>query len=80
MKAVRSMLSFVNDVRINYAFKTKTIKEISLNLLVNNVFNTEYETNGYTFGYFGGLNFEVRENYLYPQAGTNFLFSLGLGF
>ncbi len=71
---------FVNDVRINYAFKTKTIKEISLNLLVNNVFNTEYETNGYTFGYFGGLNFEVRENYLYPQAGTNFLFSLGLGF
>lgn len=71
---------FVNDVRINYIFKTKAIKEVSLNLLVNNVFNTEYESNGYTFGYFGGRDFEVRENYLYPQAGTNFLFSVGLGF
>ncbi len=71
---------FVNDVRINYVFKTKAIKEVSLNLLVNNVFNTEYESNGYTFGYFGGRDFEVRENYLYPQAGTNFLFSVGLGF
>lgn len=71
---------FVNDVRINYAFKIKAIKEVTLNLLVNNVFNTEYESNGYTFGYFGGRDFEVRENYLYPQAGTNFLFSVGLGF
>jgi len=39
-----------------------------------------YESNGYTFGYFGGADFEVRENYFYPQAGTNFLVSLGLNF
>lgn len=71
---------FVNDLRINYAFETNLIKEVSINLLVNNILNTEYESNGYTFGYFGGLNFEVRENYFYPQAGTNFLLSLGLSF
>ncbi len=71
---------FVNDLRINYAFKTKTIKEVSINLLVNNILNLEYESNGYTFGYFGGQSFEVRENYFYPQAGTNFLLSLGLSF
>lgn len=71
---------FVNDLRVNYAFRTNLIKEVSVNLLVNNLLNTEYESNGYTFGYFGGLNFEVRENYFYPQAGTNFLLSLGLSF
>lgn len=71
---------FVNDLRINYSFQTNLIKEVSLNLLVNNLFNLEYESNGYTFGYFGGQSFEVRENYFYPQAGTNFLLSLGLSF
>lgn len=71
---------FVNDLRINYAFETKSIKEVSIGLLVNNILNTEYESNGYTFGYFGGQSFEVRENYFYPQAGTNFLLSLGLSF
>ena len=71
---------FVNDLRVNYAFKSKAFKNINLDLLVNNILNVEYESNGYTFGYFGGLNFEVRENYFYPQAGTNFLVSLGLEF
>ena len=71
---------FVNDFRVNYSFSPKGLKRVSLNLLVNNFLNTEYESNGYTFGYFGGLDFEVRENYFYPQAGTNFLLSLGLDF
>jgi iron complex outermembrane receptor protein len=71
---------FVNDLRLNHSFHPKFMKELNLSLLVNNIFNLEYESNGYTFGYFGGANFEVRENYLYPQAGTNFLLSLGLRF
>lgn len=71
---------FVNDLRINYGFNTKFIKRVNLSLLVNNLLNEKYETNGYTFGYFGGPDYEVRENYFYPQAGTNFLFSVGLDF
>ena len=71
---------FINDFRVNYSIKPSFVKELTLNLLVNNIFNVEYESNGYTFGYFGGANYEVRENYLYPQAGTNFLLSLGLKF
>ncbi|MGW8122736.1 TonB-dependent receptor [Roseivirga echinicomitans] len=71
---------FINDFRVNYSLKPSFVKELTLNLLVNNIFNVEYESNGYTFGYFGGANYEVRENYLYPQAGTNFLLSLGLKF
>ncbi len=71
---------FTNDIRINYALPLKGIKGMNLSLLVNNMFNEMYESNGYTFGYFGGSDFEVRENYFYPQAGTNFLVSLGLKF
>jgi len=71
---------FINDFRLNYDFETKFMKAINLSLLVNNIFDVRYESNGYTFGYFGGSDFEVRENYLYPQAGTNFLLSMGLHF
>lgn len=71
---------FVNDIRVNYTFKAKSFKGVDLSLLVNNVLNEQYESNGYTFGYFGGADYEVRENYYYPQAGTNFLLSLGLRF
>jgi iron complex outermembrane recepter protein len=71
---------FINDFRLNYDLKTKFMKAINLSLLVNNIFDVRYESNGYTFGYFGGADYEVRENYLYPQAGTNFLLSVGLKF
>lgn len=71
---------FINDFRLNYDFETKFMKAINLSLQVNNIFDVRYESNGYTFGYFGGSDFEVRENYLYPQAGTNFLLSMGLHF
>ncbi len=71
---------FVNDLRFNYGFNAQFVKRVNLSLLVNNLFNIEYESNGYTFGYFGGPDYEVRENYFYPQAGTNFLFSVGLEF
>lgn len=70
---------FVNDLNMSYSFKTKLVKEVGIRLLVNNVFNEVYESNGYTFGYGGGGN-TIRENYYYPQAGTNLLVSLNLKF
>jgi iron complex outermembrane receptor protein len=70
---------FVNDFRVNYMFKTKLVKEIGLNLLVNNIFNVLYEPNGYTYGYiYEGVRTD--ENFYYPQAGTNFLASVNLRF
>lgn len=70
---------FVNDLRLAYQFKWKSVKNIGLNLLVNNVFNTLYEPNGYTFSYIAGGQ-ELTENFYYPQANRNFLFSLNLKF
>ncbi len=52
---------------------------VNLSLLVNNIFNEKYESNGYTFGYIYDNNL-ITENYYYPQAGTNFLLSLSAKF
>lgn len=70
---------FVNDLRMIYSIQPKFIKNIDFSLLVNNLMNAAYESNGYTYGYFGG-GITYRENFYYPQAGTNFMFSVGLSF
>jgi iron complex outermembrane receptor protein len=70
---------FVNNLLINYTIKPKFIKEIGVNLLLNNIFSEQYEPNGYTFSYiYGGQT--TTENYYYPQAGFNFLAGLTLKF
>lgn len=70
---------FVNDVRVNYALQTKVIKEIGLNLMINNLFNVLYEPNGYTYSYLSGGTLTT-ENFYYPQAGTHFMASVNLKF
>ncbi len=69
---------FVNDLRITYGFRSRVIKGFDLTLQVNNIFGEEYSANGYTFGYRAGADYEVRENYYYPQALTNYLLTLGI--
>lgn len=69
---------FVNDVRLHYNIKTKAIKNIGLGLQINNILNTLYTNNGYTFSYIsGGL---ITQNFYYPQAETNFMASVNLRF
>lgn len=68
---------FTNDIRISWALRPTWMKEIAFNLLVNNIFNQKYESNGYTYGYIAG-NQLTQENFYFPQAGTNFL--LGINF
>ena len=70
---------FVNNFRATYTVRPAFMKEVGISILVSNLFNQLYESNGYTFGYFGGGN-EIRENYLYPQAETHFLGTLTLRF
>ncbi|MBC7653166.1 MAG: TonB-dependent receptor [Oligoflexus sp.] len=69
---------FVNNLRLSYDFKLKNIKNLGVGLLVNNIFNEFYESNGYTFSYIS--NGLTTENYYYPQAETNFLLSLNVKF
>jgi iron complex outermembrane receptor protein len=70
---------FTNDLRAIYSIKGKTLKEVDFTLLVNNLFNTLYESNGYSFSYISEKK-TVTENFYYPQAGTNFMFGVNLKF
>lgn len=70
---------FVNNLRIDYQFSLKSIKNISLQLLVNNIFDVEYESFAY-----GGNWYENGEEktwaYYFPQAGINYLAGIKLRF
>jgi iron complex outermembrane receptor protein len=60
---------FINDLRFSYQIHPKAFDQIELSLLVNNIFNVEYASNGY--GYAG-------TPYFYPQAGANFMAMLSV--
>ncbi|MEP6845169.1 MAG: TonB-dependent receptor plug domain-containing protein [Panacibacter sp.] len=68
---------YVQDVRAIYNVKNLLFKEIGFILQVNNIFNKKYEPNGYTYPYIydGSL---INDNYYYPMAGTNFMFSVNV--
>ncbi len=66
---------FVNDIRASYSIKPKIVKELTFSLLVNNIFNHLYESNGYTYSYIYDKQVTT-ENFYYPQAGTNFLLAV----
>lgn len=70
---------FVNDLRIGYSWKPGFVKEVNFSVLINNILNEEFESNGYTWGYRGG-GMEFRENYYFPQAGTNVMGMIGVRF
>jgi iron complex outermembrane receptor protein len=69
----------VNDVRLNYNFSFKGVKNIGVGLLVNNIFSKRYQSDGATYpGIKAGK--VVNNNYLFPQAPINFLASLNVKF
>ena len=55
------------------------LQTLRLNVLVNNLLDQKYETNGYTFGYIVNGN-RITENFYFPQAGRNFLIGLTVGY
>jgi len=62
---------FINDLRFSYSPGLKEIKAFELSLLINNVLNVEYASNGYSYD---------GAPYYYPQAGTNFMAMLNFKF
>lgn len=70
---------FFSDLRVRYLWRPSFAKEIGLTLLVQNLFGSLYETNGWSYRYqFDGATYLDRG--LYPQAGRNFLLGLSIGF
>lgn len=63
---------FVNDFNFSWDFPMKKVfKQISLNVLCNNIFNRKYVSNGYD--YYG-------TNYYFPQAEANYLAGITMKF
>jgi len=69
----------VNDVRLNYNFHLKGVKNIGVGLLVNNVFSKKYQSDGATYPDIESGKV-VNYNYFFPQAPVNFLASLNIKF
>lgn len=67
------------DLRIRYVMPLKPFRELSVTLAVNNLLDRVYESNGYNYTFISS-GATIASNYFYPQAGTNFLFGLGMKF
>jgi iron complex outermembrane receptor protein len=68
---------FVNDLSINYSFKTRLFREISLSLQVNNLFNAQYESNAWIYRYVSGGEEHFMDGY-FPQAGIHLFGGIAL--
>ena len=75
---------WVNDIQVGYDMQPSFADKISFQLLLNNIFNRLYESNGYTYSYYyrpvGSDAPPVMENFYYPQAGFHFLMGVGVYF
>ncbi|MDB2317833.1 TonB-dependent receptor, partial [Flavobacteriales bacterium] len=57
------------NLQLDYTLKKVLFEEMTFGLLVNNLLDASYESNG---GNYYGVERTV-ENFYYPQAGRNFL-------
>ena len=77
---------FVNDLNFTYQWNiNKGLKSILFSALVNNIFNVEYESNGFFYTFdddFSNPGSVITQEGagFYPQAGVNFLAGLTLKF
>lgn len=55
---------FVNDLKITWRLLPRGTKGVEVSLLINNLLDAEYSSNGYSYG---------NIPYFYPQAGVNLL-------
>lgn len=68
---------FLTNLNLRYTIEDLVFREITVGVLVYNLFDQLYESNGYTYsGFSGGELYHY--NHYYPQAGRNFLVSLTL--
>lgn len=63
---------FVNNIHFRYTLALPGVKEFSLNLMLNNIFDVEYESNGWIYRYYEDGVHRTMDG-LFPQAGFNVL-------
>ena len=68
-----------NNVLVDFEPETKHLRGAEFQILVNNIFNAQYESNAYGGNWFED-GIEKSWSYYFPQAGINFMLKLGLKF
>jgi iron complex outermembrane recepter protein len=66
------------NLRIAYQLNMKGFPDMDLTLLVNNITNRLYSSNGYSYSYI--YENMITENFLYPQAGRNWMVGISVKF
>jgi iron complex outermembrane receptor protein len=70
---------FIHNLRIDFEPELKSMKAVELQLLIINIFNLMYESNGYGGNWYED-GIEKSWSYYFPQAGTSFMLKMGLRF
>ena len=70
---------FINDLLITYSLAFKSLEQLGFSLKINNLTNTEYESNAWVYRYYSEETFGVYDGY-FPQAGINFMAGVGMKF
>jgi len=68
---------YVQNLRLMYTVRAKSIAQADIVFQLNNMFNKKYEPNGYTYSYYYG-NALTTEKFLFPMAGTNFMLAINI--
>jgi iron complex outermembrane recepter protein len=70
---------FVNNLRFDYEPQIKNTKNVEFQILINNIFNNIYESNGYGGNWYED-GAEKSWSYYFPQAGINYMLRVGVKF
>ncbi|MBN2863149.1 MAG: TonB-dependent receptor plug domain-containing protein, partial [Bacteroidales bacterium] len=70
---------FVNNLRLDFEPSIRGIKATSFQLLINNIFDHQYESNAYGGNWYED-GVEKTWAYFFPQAGINFMIRAGFVF
>lgn len=72
---------FVTDLLVKYQIPLdEKHPKVGISLLINNIFDNQYENNGYYYNYYVSKDELSHNPYYYPQAGVNFLAGLDIRF
>ena len=69
----------LNNLKMTYRVSQKFAKELNLHLMVNNIFDAEYENNAWVYSYILGSERFAMDGY-FPQAGIHFLAGIDIKF
>ncbi len=77
---VRSLKNFFTEnVKLTYTVKHILFNEWNVTAQVNNIFNLQYEPNGWTAAYYYNGSLTTQNGY-FPMAGANVLFAVNIKF